>query len=238
MILYYVRHGDPIYHPDSLTELGHKQANALVKRFSVYGLDKIYASTSNRAKLTAKPTCDALGKEPVLLDWANEHYAWLEFTSKNEKGERRWLADDPKYKPMLNSTEVYNMGFEWYNHPYFAEFDCKNGTKRINDNTDAFLEELGFKHDREKRCYKVIKKNTDRVALFAHWGFGLLFLSSILDIPYAHFCTRFSLGHSSVTAIYFDENAEEVYPQILYMSNDSHLFKGDILTPYNNQLKV
>ena len=63
MILYYVRHGDPIYNPDSLTELGHKQAEALSKRFSLYGLDEIYASTSIRAQQTAEPTCKILNKE-------------------------------------------------------------------------------------------------------------------------------------------------------------------------------
>jgi len=29
MILFYVRHGDPIYDPDSLTPLGKRQAEAL-----------------------------------------------------------------------------------------------------------------------------------------------------------------------------------------------------------------
>ena len=35
MLLFYVRHGDPIYKPDSLTELGHRQAEALVARMKV-----------------------------------------------------------------------------------------------------------------------------------------------------------------------------------------------------------
>ena len=56
MIFYYVRHGDPIYDPDSLTELGHKQAAALAKRFTLTGLDEIYSSTSMRARMTAEPT--------------------------------------------------------------------------------------------------------------------------------------------------------------------------------------
>ena len=33
MLFFYVRHGDPIYNPDSLTPLGHEQAKALSKRF-------------------------------------------------------------------------------------------------------------------------------------------------------------------------------------------------------------
>ena len=35
MIFYYVRHGEPIYNPDSLTEYGHAQAEALVARMKV-----------------------------------------------------------------------------------------------------------------------------------------------------------------------------------------------------------
>lgn len=38
MLLFFVRHGDPIYHPDSLTELGERQAEALVKRMGFFGL--------------------------------------------------------------------------------------------------------------------------------------------------------------------------------------------------------
>jgi broad specificity phosphatase PhoE len=52
MLFFYVRHGDPTYNPDELTPLGHRQAEAVAKRLSLYGIDKIYSSTSNRAYLT------------------------------------------------------------------------------------------------------------------------------------------------------------------------------------------
>ena len=45
MLLFYVRHGDPIYKPDSLTELGKNQAEALVSRMKEYNPDKIYVHT-------------------------------------------------------------------------------------------------------------------------------------------------------------------------------------------------
>ena len=35
MLLFYVRHGDPIYSPDSLTEQGQLQAEALVERMKL-----------------------------------------------------------------------------------------------------------------------------------------------------------------------------------------------------------
>ena len=61
MLFIYVRHGAPIYDPDSLTPLGHRQAEAVGKRLALYGLDRIYASTSARAIQTAKPAAELLG---------------------------------------------------------------------------------------------------------------------------------------------------------------------------------
>lgn len=37
MLFYYIRHGDPIYDPDSLTPLGKRQAEALGKRLATHG---------------------------------------------------------------------------------------------------------------------------------------------------------------------------------------------------------
>ena len=39
MLFYYIRHGNPIYEPDGLTELGYKQSLALVEKFKEDGLD-------------------------------------------------------------------------------------------------------------------------------------------------------------------------------------------------------
>ena len=125
------------------------------------------------------------------------------------------------------------MGQEWYKDPFFKDTNFEQGVKRMNAATDDFFRLLGYEHDREKGCYKVLFENKKRVALFAHQGFGLLFLSSVLDIPYPLTCTRFDLGHSSVTVIAFGEEGD-VYPKMLQMSNDSHLYKEGILTPYNH----
>ena len=65
MLFFYIRHGEPIYTPDSLTPLGEKQAQAVAKRLSVYGVDKVFSSTSNRAIMTAQPTCEILGKKLI-----------------------------------------------------------------------------------------------------------------------------------------------------------------------------
>lgn len=80
MILIFVRHGDPIYHPDSLTSLGKRQAEAVAKRIALYGIDRLFSSTSNRAIQTAQPTSELTEKEIELLDFCNEKYAGDEFS--------------------------------------------------------------------------------------------------------------------------------------------------------------
>ena len=185
MVFYYIRHGDPIYDPDSLTPLGHRQAEAVGKRLSTYGLDEIYASTSNRAIQTSKPTCEMLKKEAKLLDFANEGHAWRELTVKNEAGNPvTWLFSDRKTKEIFNSKEMRALGDRWYDHPAFVGKGYDKGIERIYNEADAFFASFGYVHDRYTGKYEVREPNDKRVALFAHQGFGLAFLSCVLDIPY------------------------------------------------------
>ena len=237
MIFYLIRHGDPIYDPDSLTPLGHLQAAALSKCLSLYGMDEIYASSSIRAQMTAEPTCKVLGKEMKICDWANESYAFQEMGARQEDGTWTWCFNLPKYVEKFHDPKLLAMGQEWYKDPFFKDTNFEQGVKRMNTATDDFFRSLGYEHDREKGCYKVLFENKKRVALFAHQGFGLAFLSSVLDIPYPLTCTRFDLGHSSVTVIVFGDEGE-VYPKMLQMSNDSHLYKEEILTGYNRGIDI
>lgn len=234
MIFYYIRHGDPIYDPDSLTPLGTRQAEALAKRLALYGLDKIYCSTSNRAFLTAKPTCELLNKEAVQLDFANEGYAWRDLTVEKEDGSgKRWLFHDQKSKDRFNTKEIRDLGDRWYDAPGFEQYEA--GINRVYNEADAFFASLGYEHIRYTGKYKVTRANDERVALFAHQGFGLAFISCILDIPYPTFSTHFDIGHSDMTVIEFAEKDGYCIPKILTYSSDSHLYREGLPTLYNHE---
>ncbi len=145
MLLYFVRHGDPIYRPDSLTELGHEQAEALAKRLALHGMDQIYSSSMNRAVLTATPLAKLL-KKIIQLDWCRENLASQEFRyTSNDK--TFWMFALPDVRKLLNSPEVLALGKEWYRHEAFPE-NIGNGVKRIDAEADKFLESLGYVHDR------------------------------------------------------------------------------------------
>ena len=71
MPLYIIRHGDPHYPTDSLTERGVLQAEAVGKRLAAAGIDKVFSSPMGRAKQTAEPTCRLLGLECNIEPWAS-----------------------------------------------------------------------------------------------------------------------------------------------------------------------
>lgn len=234
MLFYYIRHGDPIYKPDSLTPLGERQAEAISKRLCLYGLDRIYASTSNRAVLTATPTAEILKKEIVQLDFANEGHAWNDFTLKS--GEKMtWLFQSKEARALFHTEEITSLGFKWYEHPELAPYNYKKGIDRIASETDAFFESLGYRREGLGK-YKVISENDERIALFAHQGFGLAFLSHLLGIPYPTFSTKFDFGHSGLTVIDFKNEDGYAYPRVLTLANDSHLYREGLPTKYQNQI--
>ncbi len=234
MILYYVRHGDPIYNPDGLTEFGFKQAEMLKEKFSRIHVDKIFTSTSNRAYLTAKPTCDMLGINPVRLDFANEGNV-AKYFFVNHEGRSTWCYNHRYWREIFNSAEVLALGDKWYNHPAFFGTGFRQGTIEFQEAQDSFFESLGYAHDREKHCFKAVSPNNDVVLFFAHGGCGNCFMSSLLDIPYNIFSTHFQEhATTGITAVKFEGDADFIIPKIVTYNETPHLFTNGV----DNQYKI
>ena len=238
MLFFYIRHGDPIYNPDSLTPLGERQAEALSKRFSIYGLDEIYSSPSVRAKQTAQPTCEVLKKEPIILDWCCESKAWAQMTVEYEPGKLTWGYSHQPTKELFVSPEVSALRDKWYTHPAFEGTKFAEGVARVEGEVDKLMLSLGYRHDRERGGYIVERPNDNRVALFAHEGFGMSFFSAVLGIPYNEFCTRFGIGFTGMTVIYFENTNGLCIPKVLQHSNDSHLYREGLGIKYHNRIPI
>ena len=236
MLFFYVRHGDAVYDPDSLSPLGERQAEALSKRLAMYGIDEIYSSTSNRAQLTAKPLCELLKKEMKLLDFCNEQYVWDEFTV-SDGGQTDWFFNKTKFKKILAGNSIVNSKYSWYENEELKEYSFGKSIERVDKELDKFILELGYEHDRERHLYKCVNPNDKRIALFAHQGFCVSFLSSLLDIPYPYIANHFDICNTGMTAIEFkDENGIAV-PMVTTLSNDSHLFRDGLPVHYIRRSK-
>lgn len=229
MILYYVRHGEPNYELDCLTEKGQKQAEAISDLFMKLGVDEIYASTMGRATETAKPTAKKFNLPIIPCDWAREDLAWKNYTCKVDGGVT-WVFWSKEWVEEFNKEETINAGYEFYKLPVYQKINLPKGIELTDSSVDKFMASLGYVHDRKKKCYIEKEKNDKHVALFAHHGFGLAFLSSLLDIPYSFSSLRMDICHTGLTTIIFEPNKDgKVYPKVLHLSDDAHLYKEGLL---------
>lgn len=225
MLLYIVRHGDPDYATDSLTELGKKQAEAVAKRLQRSNVNEIYTSPMGRAIQTAEPTCRLLGLDYKIEDWAYEL-----------KGEEKTTYPDGELRSISTLPGVLLRENGEMDIPFTKMFDCKalaesNVEKefyRIKEGGSAFLERLGYRE--ENGIYRILRQNDDRVVLFCHAICSRLWLSELLHIPlhimwssfYAHF-------HTGVTIIDF-KNYESGFttPKCFCYTDTSHLYEAGL----------
>ena len=67
-----IRHGEPDYAHDCLTEKGWREAQYLAKRLAKEQIDWFYVSPMGRAQQTASCTLQAMNREAETLDWLRE----------------------------------------------------------------------------------------------------------------------------------------------------------------------
>ena len=222
MLLFIIRHGDPIYNPDSLTPKGHLQAQSLARRFAVHGLDKIFVSPMIRARQTAQPTCELLGLKPTVEEWMSEERAYSELSIKEPDGTTHWIFQCQNTR--IKNNETVKVTDKWYETDEMKRLDtAKAGYERIQTSSDIFLEKLGYK--REGSVYKIINPSEQRIAAFCHEGFSMTWMSHLLSIPPHIFWASFAMAHTGVAAFEF-KNFEDGYttPRCLLLSDLSHIY--------------
>ena len=79
-----IRHGDPDYENDTLTEKGCREADFLAQRVPSLHLGECYVSPLGRAQRTAKPCLETVHCEAETLDWLQEFSAKLDINKAPE----------------------------------------------------------------------------------------------------------------------------------------------------------
>ena len=234
MLLYIVRHGDPVYETDSLTERGRLQAEAVGKRIADSKIDRIFSSPMGRARETAAPACRLLGLECNIENWAHE-------------------IEDERLTPfpdgiMKSVTYVQNTYFRRNGNMdlgYDKAFECegfnqtqmKKAVSYIEEGGRDFLERLGYKE--ENGIYRILKPNDEKVALFCHAAFSRAWLSVLLHIPINIMWSSFSYTHTGVTVLEFKNNKDGyTAPQCLCFSDMSHLYASGLDLIHDNSITV
>jgi probable phosphoglycerate mutase len=221
MRLVIIRHGDPDYSIDSLTETGWKEAHLLAEKMAKMDVQEFYVSPLGRAKDTASCTLKKMGREAVELDWLQEFRPTV--LRPDAEGKRKvswdWLPQDWTADDRFYSYE------HWHEHEVFQEAHVKEEYDLVAEKFDAFLAEHGYR--REGRIYRVERENEDTIVLFCHFALGCVLLSRLFSVSpmilWHHLCS----APTGVTIVNTEERRQGIAAFRMSTYGDvSHLYAG------------
>ena len=224
MNLYIVRHGNPNYSTDHLTELGHKQAEACANAMLDLKIDEIHASPQGRAQETAGHLAEKLGLPIITEPWAHEVEHWVD---NGHGGMTLAVQADPTY---LRSPEVEGNP-DWAKLPVFnGEEGILGMINEIESGAQEMLRGQGYILEGNRfKIADVANPNEKNIALFCHAGMFLVLTSFLLRMPQLTAWHSFFMYQTGITWCNLN-NYDSGYtvPRYLYINKTDHLMKDGL----------
>lgn len=214
-----IRHGDPDYAVDSLTETGWKEARLLAERMAKTEMTDIYVSPLGRAQDTLKPTLEKTGRTATTLEWLREFNPRINRpdTPEKQRVSWDWLPQDWTKHPEFFDKDA------WGTNPVFVEGKVKNEYDWVIENFDALLAEYGYVRD--GAYYRVQKANRDTLVFVCHFGLECVLLSHLLNVSPMTLWHGTCAAPSSFTSLYTEERREGIASFRMNCFGDtSHLY--------------
>lgn len=232
MKLLLIRHGDPDYTIDSLTEKGHREAQLLAEKMKNVPVKDFYVSPLGRARATADYTLKKVGRKATVLDWMEEFPAFL--NPQESQGLKNAYGT---HKNNQNRVIWDMMPEYWTNHPEFCTKDGWRSTEAaqmsnmpaLYDRVAKGLDELLASHGyhREGNMYRTEKGNEDTIALYCHFGVSCVMLSYLWGISPFILWHSLMMAPTSVTELVTEEREEgKVFFRATRIGDISHLYAG------------
>lgn len=214
-----VRHGDPDYEKDTLTEKGWREAEFLAKRLSKLAVNEFYVSPLGRAKDTAAATLKAMGREAVELPWLQEFFR-ADIRRPDAKDRQivwDWLPQD------WTKEEKYYDRNAWQDTDIMKDSTVSDEYRWVAEGLDEVLKNHGYV--REGGYYRVEKRNTDTIVFICHFGVGCVMLSHLLGVSPMVLWHGFCAAPTSVTTINTEERRDGIASMRVSAYGDiSHLY--------------
>lgn len=220
MKLLIVRHADPDYSIDSLTETGWIEAELLSKRLTTLDVKAFYVSPMGRAKDTASLTLKALGREAEECKWLREFSVFAKKPYEEEKSclwdwlPEYWTEDPVCYDPN-----------RWMESDFFRDAPVAQEYRWVTEEFDRLLASHGYV--REKNYYRAVEANEDTIVFFCHFGLECVLLSRLLHISPMVLWHGTCAAPTSVTTVVTEERREGIASfRITALGDTSHLYAG------------
>lgn len=222
MKLLMIRHGDPDYDIDSLTEKGWKEAGFLAERIAKLDIKNFYVSPLGRAKDTASLTLEKMNRTAEEFLWLREFSPLIDRpdVSDRKKISWDWLPQDWMAEPKFFRYD------QWYENPILQAGKVKEEYDWIIENFDALLERHGYK--RSGLYYSAIQPNNDTIAFFCHFGLECVLLSHLLNVSPMVLLHGTCAAPTSVTTVVTEERRRGIASFRMSAFGDiSHLYAHD-----------
>lgn len=220
MKLLIVRHADPDYSIDSLTETGWIESELLSQRLTKLNVKAFYCSPLGRARDTSTATLTKLNRTAEILPWLRE------FSPKVQKPDGHgtvawdWLPQD-----WADNAIAYDKD-RWMEIPAFVEAGVPEEYRRICSELDKLLARHGYV--REGNLYRAAQPNEETIVLFCHFGVECVLLSHILNISPMQLWHGSCAVPTSVTTLITEERREGIACFRMNAFGDtSHLYAAD-----------
>jgi 2,3-bisphosphoglycerate-dependent phosphoglycerate mutase len=217
-----VRHAQPEWVRDGLnvvdpplTSLGHRQAKHLGAAMNDENFDEVLVSPLARARQTAAPVLDALGRDEQVDQWLEE-------------------IRDPGWHgtPAERAEQAYR---EMRERPVEGRWAGLEGGESVRDFTDRirlgaslFLAERGIHRVEHDLPIWQIDEPEARIALIAHAGTNSVVICHMLGLePTPWEWDRFVLGHASISRLVALPVHEGFTFSLFKLSDVEHLPRSD-----------
>ncbi len=214
MRILFIRHGEPDYEHDCLTETGRLQAAAAARRLEREGIGKIYSSPNGRASETASYTARLLGLETEILDYMHEiSWGGQDLPSEGHPWTlSEWMIDRENFDFFADS---------WREHPYFRNNAALQYYDMICGRLDALLAAHGYRQEGSR--FFCTAEAQENIALFSHGGSGACALAHLLSLPFPYVATVLPYEFTSITILEFPVRPGRfVHPRIELFNDTAH----------------
>ena len=203
MKLYIVRHGDPDYALDSLTERGRREAELLAEKLETMDFAAVYVSPLGRARETAEATLRRLGRQGETKEWLRE------FAPRRFDPDIGWetVAWDWLPQSWTREKAFYDRD-AWMHVPVMEEAGVPAEARWVAAGLDEVLAKHGY--IREGEVYRAERPNRDSLLFFCHFGVECVMLGHLLGIspmPLWHGTCALT---SSVTTLVTEERRQGI----------------------------
>ncbi len=220
MNIIFIRHGDPDYAKDSLTEKGFREAALLTSRIDRIEVTKFYSSPLGRAKETARIAMRNTGKEAEILPFMREFHAPI----VNPHTGKMHVPWDFMPDYWTEKEELYDADL-WRYSDVMKSGNAAEESIRVTREFDELLQTYGY--FRKGKYYEAKPGSDATIVIFCHLGAQFLILAHLMSISPVILWQSCFVAPSSVTVVSSEERIEgKAAFRCRKIGDTSHLYAG------------